>query len=108
MLRLMRLNGSPGPVAVLGWAGPALVGRGCRGGGGGGSTPQPGWVSEVKTYQNPGFRWAPVCQNMTMPRPETEFYGVKQHFGVARRCRPAPGRLGFAPEALSGQPWARS
>ena len=25
------------------------------------------------------FRWTPVCQNMTMPDPETEFYGVKQH-----------------------------
>ncbi len=52
--------------------------------------------------------WSPVCQNMIMPSPETEFYGVKQHSGVARWCRPAPGRLGFALGALSGQPWARS
>ncbi len=39
MLRLLRLNGSPGPVAVLGCAGPALVGGS---GGGGGGCPQGG------------------------------------------------------------------
>ena len=40
--------------------------------------------------------WSPVCQNITMPGPETELYGVKQHSGVVRWLRLAAGHLGFA------------
>ena len=75
MIRLMPPNGSPGPVAVLGWAGPALVERG----GLPGVPPArvgPGGENLTKISV---VRWTPVCQNIVMLSHETELYGVKQY-----------------------------
>ena len=68
----------------------------------------PGDPQGSESGKFPVFWWTPVCQNTTMPGPETELYGVKQHSGVVRWPRLAAGRLGFALEGISGQPWARS
>ncbi len=52
------------------------------------------------------FWWTPVGQNITMPGPETELYGVKWHSGVVRRRCPAPGCPGLALGTFSEPPWA--
>ena len=48
-------------------------------------------------------RWSPVCQNIAMPGPETELYGVKQHCRVVRWLCLAPSRLGFALTSFSSR-----
>ncbi len=48
-----------------------------------------------------------MCQNMTMPGPETELCGVKWHFGVVRGRRLAAVRPGVTLGAFNGPPWAR-
>ncbi len=50
---------------------------------------------------------SPVCQNIAMPCPETELYGVKQHPGVVRWPHLAPGHLGFALGSFSSRSWSR-
>ena len=46
-------------------------------------------------------------QNMTMPGPETELYGVEWHSGAVRRRRSAPGALDFALGPFGGRPSGR-
>ena len=51
----------------------------------------------VKKLQNFMFSWwSPVGQNITVPGPETELYGVKQQPGVVRWPRVVHGHLGVA------------
>ncbi len=47
-------------------------------------------------------------QNVTIPGPETELYGVEWHSGSVGCRRPAPGCPDLALGAFSSPPWARS
>ena len=84
MVQTARLNSAPGGLGVPNGASP------------GGGRATPGDPRGQKVTKISVSWWSPVCQNITMPGPETELYGVKQHSGVVQWLRLASGHLGFA------------
>ena len=110
MIRLVRLNGSPGHAAGHVYSHVLHVYFMCISPSVSAPSP-PGWALWGLEGENVTefliFWWTPVCQHMTMLGPGSELYGVEWHSGVAQQWRPAPGRPGLALGAFGGPPWAR-
>ncbi len=98
MVQKALLNSAPGGLGIPNGASPE----------GGGRHPPPPGPPQVtprgqKVTKISVSWWSPVCQNITMPGPETALYGVKHHSGVVQWPSLAPGHPGFALGSFSSR-----